>query len=442
MAKQAKPFQEGIGWAMRRRVHGQDLYVSGRRTATQAREEMERLVSELKKRGAPKALGPRQTTVAQSLQDYGRERLPFLKGADQEARRINTYLRAAGLATLKATKLPSGQGEEGRGADLSNTSGKGRRYFTIELEPLKAERKVPQGLGAHRRDQAGETAKADALRAAIARKCVAQVQPYDAQKLMDALREVRQAATVQLERALLRTFFNHAFHVWRWSEPSSNPCVRLKMPKVDNNRERVMSLDEQQRLDAALDECRNALVGPTLALLRETAMRTGEPLEYACWKDVDWKAHVIRLGDSKNDKRNVPLSPAAEEALRDLARLNSPEPDERIVQMSYNALAAAWRRACERAGLEDLHIHDLRHTAATRMMLKTGNLALVKALTGHKTWSQVGRYVNVSANDVVAVMHAPEPSSTGPSLAAVTETEPLVDTVGNLVVGAFKRRAA
>ena len=47
--------------------------------------------------------------------------------------------------------------------------------------------------------------------------------------------------------------------------------------------------------------------------------------------------------------------------------------------------------ACERAGIKDLKIHDLRHTAATRMALKTGNVFLVKALTGHKTMEMLNR---------------------------------------------------
>jgi integrase len=238
-----------------------------------------------------------------------------------------------------------------------------------------------------------------------------------------------------LERALLRGFFNHACKVWCWSHPTVNPAVGLKMPKVNNARDRVMSDDEQRRLDEAIQECRNQLVGPTLTLLTETAMRSSEPLEHARWKDVDWEKSILRLPDSKTDQREVPLSPEAIEALQQLARLNPPQPDECIVRMSYDALAAAWRRACERAGINDLRLHDLRHTSATRMALKTGNVFIVKALTGHKTMSQVERYVNVKASDVVKVMYAQKQ--------AAALTDELVDTVGNLVRGDFvKRRVA
>jgi integrase len=440
MAKAAKPFKEGAGWAMRRRVMGQDIYVSGHRTSSQAQEEMARRVDELKKRGSPKGMGPTRTTVGQALQDYGLERLPFMKGAEQEARRINRYLRAAGLATLETIELPLAREEQDTPKGRKKSSDKARHYYDVVLKAPEVERKIPKGLGKHRGQQAKETSVADMLRDNIACMAVAEVQRHHVQELMDAMRKVRGPATVGLERALLRAFFNHASDVWNWSEPAGNPAIKLKMPKVDNTRDRVMSTDEQERLEEAVKDCRNALVGPTLVLLRETAMRSGEPLKYALWKDVDWEAHLIRLPDSKNDKREVPLSPAAEEALRQLAELNTPEPDERVVQMTYSALAKAWTRACERAGITDLHLHDLRHTAATRLALETGNVFLVRALTGHKTLSQLERYVNVKASDVVALMHGRSSEPTHAAPAAELPREEPVDVVGNVIRADFRNR--
>ena len=443
----AEPTKEVKGWSLRQSFGGQRLYVSGCASAGAAKKKMKTLIGGMEALGKPKALGPLRTTVAQAMQDYGMERLQFLKGADQEARRINAYLRPLGLATLKATKLANAamggtdaEGAEGtEGADC--VARRQKQYFAVSLEQPQPERKVPQGLGKHRRDQASETADADAQRERIARMPVGEVQSYHVQKLIDEMRKVRQAATVQLERAVLRRLFNHVRHSWHWSEPGRNPAVGVTMPKVDNARDRVMSLDEEQRLDEAIKTCHNQLVGPTLVLLRETAMRTSEPLEYARWSDVDWEANVIKLKDSKNDKRDVPLSPTAVEALQQLAQLNPPEPDARIIRMSYDALAAAWRRALVRAGVADLHLHDLRHTAATRMALQSGNVFLVKALTGLKTMSQLERYVNVKASDVVAFMHGP---ASGKQDAAPMEGEPeeLVDMVGNLLKGDFKAKRA
>src|SRR5690606_33982481 len=113
-------------------------------------------------------------------------------------------------------------------------------------------------------------------------------------------------------------------------------------------------------------DCRNREVAPAVILLLETAMRSSEPLEQATWADVDWGRCLLHLREAKAGKRDVPLSERAMEALR---ALGPGEPDAPILTLSYEALKAAWRRVCERAGLENLNLHDLRHTAATRMAL-------------------------------------------------------------------------
>ena len=107
MPRTAKPFLEDDDskkWSMRRRVFGRDLYVSGYKSAAAAEKAMAKMVKPLQERGAPKGLGPSKTTVAQALQDSARERLRFQKGARQEANRINRYLRAGRLETVRLSR--------------------------------------------------------------------------------------------------------------------------------------------------------------------------------------------------------------------------------------------------------------------------------------------------------------------------------------------------
>ncbi len=345
MATDAKPYKEGDTWSMRRRIYGQELFESGHKTAAAAKKAMENRVAPLKKRGKPKGAGPHHTTVAQAAQDYAMERLRFMKGAVQEANRINKYLRAAGLATLKVTDGAKAvaEGKVAEMAPVTDRKDSGPVFF-VELVPAKPERQIPQGLGKHREKLAQATAASDEQRARISCMPMAKVQRHHVQALIDALRDDRRgAATIQNERAFVRSLFYYAQEQWCWNEPNENPAVGLKMPKVDNARERVMSVEEQQRLDEAIQDCRNNLVGPTLALLRETAMRASEPLKYARWRDVDWERKVLRLSDGKAGKRDVPLSAAAQQALRELEALNPGKPDDKIVAISYEALKAAWK---------------------------------------------------------------------------------------------------
>ena len=85
----AAPFREGSGWALRATVAGKRLYLSGQPSSRDALNELARLKARSLEAGKAAGHGPRQTTLAQALLDYALERRPFLKGADQEARRIN-----------------------------------------------------------------------------------------------------------------------------------------------------------------------------------------------------------------------------------------------------------------------------------------------------------------------------------------------------------------
>lgn len=388
---------------MRRRVLGHDLYVCGHTNKTAARKAMADLVDPLLARGQPKGWGPLETTLAQGLQDFGLECLRFRKGAVQDANRMNRWLRAAGLPTLVVR--PNENPE--RPGDL----------FAVKLDEMGTERNVPPGLGAHRQALAKQSDNSDRMRAYLSRMPAGEVQRFHVQDLVNALQsEGKKPATVRQEQALLRSFFNHARVGWNWASPGENPATHLKVKWKDNSRTRVMSKAEQARLDDAISECRNQLMAPSITLYTETAMRASEPIANARWSDVDWEAKVIKLRDSKTDKRDVPLSPSALKALRELQALTGGDLDAPVVSITYESLKAAWGRACERAGIDGLRIQDLRHTAATRMALKSGNVFLVKALTGHKTMAMVERYVNVKASDVVEFMHGtePEPSASVP----------------------------
>ncbi len=103
----AKPYRTGSSrgstWAFRLRVEGQDIYRQGFKTESEAAKELAKLRALVKSQGNPARRGPWGTSLAQALLEYGLERLPGLKGADQEARRINRYLRLAGLLLIHRT---------------------------------------------------------------------------------------------------------------------------------------------------------------------------------------------------------------------------------------------------------------------------------------------------------------------------------------------------
>lgn len=94
----AKPYLAGDTWSVRARREGCDIFLSGFNTSAAASRELRYRVAFLEKQGKPHGKGPDQTTVAKAMQEHALKHLSSLKGADQEARRVNRYLRDARLS--------------------------------------------------------------------------------------------------------------------------------------------------------------------------------------------------------------------------------------------------------------------------------------------------------------------------------------------------------
>ncbi len=92
-------------------------------------------------------------------------------------------------------------------------------------------------------------------------------------------------------------------------------------------------------------------------------MRISAPLLYISWEDIDWDRCLLKLQDAKSGARDVPLSPGAIRILRILEADRNAGDGGVIFPITYEAVKSAWTRAC--AGVDGVHIHDLRHTAAT-----------------------------------------------------------------------------
>ena len=441
----AKPYLEGKGWATRVRTKGYSRYFSGYPTAKKAQDAAAEFLLEIKRKGMPAKLGPHRTCLAVALQDYARERLPFHKGAAQEARRINAYLRACALPVVVLTKKPK---------PIT-----GKCYFDVSFRD-EPERAIPSSLREHREMQANRGKTTKRVQARLARKNFADITAVDIQELVDVMqKDGYEPATVHLERSLLRVVFNYARKIWRWAEPVINPATGITMPEIDNNRDRVVTNEEWARIVEALNHYPNPYVVPAFALLLETAMRCSEPLVHACWQDIDWSRCVLRLSDAKAGWREVPLNPQAISILERLqAIVPSCAPDASILPTTYEALKKAWRTSCQEAGVFGVNIHDLRHTAATRYSLEfNGDLPLLKVITGHKTIGQLMRYINVDSDDAVNRMHkrtyddsnSPagyvlhrETNTLPEESVVVTDDETQIAFAENVILVDFSRRAA
>lgn len=177
-----------------------------------------------------------------------------------------------------------------------------------------------------------------------------------------------------------------------------NPVKLVRRPKAPRPRDRRLHPGEEERLLAAADVGRTPWMRPLIILAIETAMRQGEILSLR-WPDIDLEKRIAHLDETKNgERRDVPLSSRALEALQALAEQRV---DDRVIPSTKSGVGQAWLHLRDRAGSSDLHYHDLRHEAVTRLLERGLNVIEVSTISGHKELRMLQRYAHLKAVDLV-----------------------------------------
>ena len=210
--------------------------------------------------------------------------------------------------------------------------------------------------------------------------------------------------SVKHELALLSHLFSVASREWGM-ESLGNPVQTIRQPAMARGRERRVSDTE---VDAV---CKfvNSELAVCIRLALHTAMRRGELLKLR-WADIDFAKAVAVLHDTKNgDSRTVPLSTLAMGLLLGLVRrIDGRVFDLNESRVSHGLLAAVRKARKAYAGqggtderlLVDLHFHDLRHEAASRLVEKGLHPLEVMSITGHRDTKMLKRYVHLRAEDL------------------------------------------
>ncbi len=192
----------------------------------------------------------------------------------------------------------------------------------------------------------------------------------------DRLLKVR-ASTVNRELNLLSSVFQAARLEWGWG--IDNPVREIKRPPRPKPRNRRPTDDEIDGVLIALGfdgqrvETKSQEVAVMFLLAIESAMRLGEMCGIAA-ENINFEKRYVALLDTKNgDRRDVPLSSRAVELLRLCDGFS----------VGMESASALFRKACKRAGILDLHFHDSRREALTRLSTKVDVMDLAK-ISGHK----------------------------------------------------------
>jgi integrase len=175
-------------------------------------------------------------------------------------------------------------------------------------------------------------------------------------------------------------------------------------------RDRRPTRDELDRLLKYLDR-NNRLTMPVGRMVQfaiSTAMRQEEICSIT-WKDVDVRRRIVIVRDRKDPRQKVgndqkvPLIDATGiDAWQILQQQKFASPHTgRVFPYNGRSVGTAFRRACRDLEIEDLHFHDLRHEATSRLFEAGFAIHEVALVTGHKDWKMLKRYANLRPEDLV-----------------------------------------
>ena len=182
----------------------------------------------------------------------------------------------------------------------------------------------------------------------------------------------------------------------------SNPCRGIRRYRR-KGRERFLSDDEIRRLSAALSAHaeRKPLQVAAIRLLLLTGCRKSEILTLR-W--FDYRERRLFLRDSKTGARKVPLNSQARCILERQPRDASPFvfPSPRNPGRPYSNNFALWYRVRREAGIEDVRLHDLRHSHASHAVMNSVPVPVVSRMLGHSNVRMTLRHAHLGDREIEA----------------------------------------
>ena len=195
---------------------------------------------------------------------------------------------------------------------------------------------------------------------------------------------------------ILRYLFN-LVRKWNVLRGPENPASGIPVP-ADVQRNRFLDKDETKRLIETLTKDENQVAAKAILVLLLTGARRNE-ITQARWEHVDLKASTLFVPLSKSGKpRYVILNADAVRVLSSIPRISGnpylfPSP---ITRRPSASLHFPWKRIRSKAGLDDVRLHDLRHSFASALVNDGKGLYTVQQLLGHANGKATQRYAHLS----------------------------------------------
>ena len=198
---------------------------------------------------------------------------------------------------------------------------------------------------------------------------------------------------------------------WGYRPEDSNPCTGIRRYRQARS-ERFLSPEEYRRLGEVINrhEADHPLHVAAVRLLLLTGCRKSEILT------LEWRYYHegrLYLPDSKTGPRTIWLCEAARDVLDRLPRSGRSVFPVKGRRMPWMWLDPFWMKVRSEAGLEDVRLHDLRHSYASMALLSGESVRSLGRLLGHKEPTTTLKYAHLSDASVRDAVDALAPVLAG-----------------------------
>lgn len=206
----------------------------------------------------------------------------------------------------------------------------------------------------------------------------------------------RAIASVNREMQLLRAMLNVAVRErWLKSNPFAGGSGLIDV-EAENQRERILTPDEEAAALAACDHPRRLHLRPLLLVALDTGMRFGE-IRRMTWRQVDFERNIITILSTHTKRQRERVVGMSARLRAELLhwRGQTVAGDGDLVFGIKRDVYSSWTTVRRLAGIPDVRLHDLRHTNATRLeRSRRVSLKQLGRLLGHTKAQTTYRYVN------------------------------------------------
>ncbi len=292
----------------------------------------------------------------------------------------------------------------------------GRELFLklgIELEFITFNDLADEYISKWKKKDANQIPRALYWKDVFKDKPIKAISPADIRKAVDAyadgkvlkghglgqsrpINKQRSSNTVLRQKAVLSSIFKYAIKRGYLKE---NPVEVVAIDAEPNEIERFLDDKEREKL---LAECKVSTWNKLYLLVImaiTTGMRKSEIMNLR-WNEIDFEKGLAKLATTKNGSRRINPIPAL--ALDELKKHR--ETGNNLIFGAPNYpdqpfhFRVQWDKALKRANIKNFRFHDLRHTAASYLVMNGASLHETAEILGHKSTQTTKRYAHLSTD--------------------------------------------